>query len=148
MKFKWTWRFPPRDKKLKEMDKKIIFVKKNDTVVKIDVPKVEHVIKPRWRKPRIFERASGPRDGYVKTVLSKYGLGLTEFDEMVKAQSGECLICKKQSNLFVDHCHATGAVRGLLCTHCNSMLGFSRDRIWVLEAGIRYLHENKKEPKK
>jgi len=60
---------------------------------------------------------------------------------MVARQGGKCLICKRKPKkfLFVDHCHARKKIRGLLCGHCNSMLGFARDNPNTLEAGARYL---------
>ena len=53
-----------------------------------------------------------------------------------------CEICKKDfdvSDLFVDHRHSDGLVRALLCRHCNSMLGFAREDIKILQAGIDFL---------
>lgn len=45
---------------------------------------------------------------------------------LLEKQHGVCSICKKSSvgKLQIDHCHATGKVRGLLCPVCNSKLGF------------------------
>lgn len=39
----------------------------------------------------------------------------------------------------IDHCHATGNVRGLLCMACNSMLGYAKDNIQTLSSAIQYL---------
>lgn len=42
--------------------------------------------------------------------------------------------------LVVDHNHASGAVRGLLCHLCNAMIGCARERIDILTAAAGYLY--------
>jgi hypothetical protein len=59
---------------------------------------------------------------------------------MLARQRGVCAICKRSDQtLCVDHCHATGKVRGLLCAKCNSTLGFCDDDPKRLLAAIAYL---------
>lgn len=53
----------------------------------------------------------------------KYGLTPEDVDAMKESQDGRCLICGVESDLFVDHCHSTGSVRGALCPSCNTFLG-------------------------
>jgi len=60
---------------------------------------------------------------------------------MEEAQRGCCKICGKDGYLYVDHCHAGGHVRGLLCPQCNSGLGMFKDSVENLSAAIRYLSE-------
>lgn len=76
-------------------------------------------------------------------VKARYGLTRSDFEAMLVAQSGLCLICglqpHKMRRLVVDHCHATGKIRGLLCDGCNKGLGDFEDRIERLEAAIAYL---------
>jgi hypothetical protein len=48
-------------------------------------------------------------------------------DELIQAHGNHCAICKKPRSAFkkrfsVDHSHATGRVRGLLCYRCNKFL--------------------------
>lgn len=85
-----------------------------------------------------------------KHNLKKYGLSVEQYNEMVEKQEGKCKICSSSDshrtgtkyNLFVDHCHATGKVRGLLCHHCNAGLGHLKDSKEILERAIRYLDES------
>ena len=79
---------------------------------------------------------------------TRYGISLDEYNAMWRKQGGLCFICGKPSTavragkpvpLVVDHDHATGLVRKLLCLRCNVVLGFMGDCGEVLEAASRYL---------
>ena len=86
-----------------------------------------------------------------KHNLKKYGLTVEDYDRMLKEQNGKCLICLSEEacrtyasySLFVDHCHETGKVRGLLCHHCNSGLGHFKDSEELLKKAIGYLNESR-----
>lgn len=41
--------------------------------------------------------------------------------------------------LYIDHCHKTNQVRGLLCFSCNSALGHFKDNVESLKKAIKYL---------
>lgn len=47
-------------------------------------------------------------------------------------QKGHCAWCGRKAGdrLVLDHCHATGLIRGYLCRSCNSVEGWSSDPIW------------------
>jgi len=45
-------------------------------------------------------------------------------------------------DLHVDHDHITGALRGLLCSACNTGLGFFRDHPELLKRAIEYLNQS------
>ena len=64
-----------------------------------------------------------------------------EYDALYEEQQGRCWICKEESRLVIDHCHAEGHVRGLLCSHCSSGLGFFRDQVALLNRASEYLSE-------
>jgi recombination endonuclease VII len=70
-----------------------------------------------------------------------YGISKDEYETMVARQGGVCGICKRPpvEPLLVDHCHATGKVRKLLCRKCNTVLGFCRDDHRLLTAAADYL---------
>lgn len=88
---------------------------------------------------------------YQKTTRAqrlrhKYNLSIAEFEQMCREQHDACAICLRPTpKLFVDHCHATGHIRGLLCRTCNTGLGFFRDNIQSLERAIKYLLQSQKE---
>lgn len=73
-----------------------------------------------------------------------YGISADEYWEIYEFQGGTCAICQRatgvRKRLSVDHCHETGAVRGLLCQKCNrDVLGHLRDDIAAFERAIEYL---------
>lgn len=83
-------------------------------------------------------------------LKKNYGITKEEYDLMFTTQQGVCAICgnperavknKSQTlrNLAVDHCHTTGKIRGLLCTHCNQGIGNFRDNPDFLTKAIEYL---------
>lgn len=59
----------------------------------------------------------------------------SEYEALENAQYGACAVCKNHSDtrLVVDHDHATGKVRGLLCNQCNVALGLFRDSKQALQ---------------
>lgn len=75
------------------------------------------------------------RNHVIGNRLRKYGLNEATYREMLKKQGGGCAICGSKGEatkvtvdheflLHIDHCHTTGAVRGLLCRKCNTALGW------------------------
>jgi hypothetical protein len=74
-------------------------------------------------------------------LVRKYGVTLERYRCMLEKQGGACAICMKtqQKAFDVDHCHATGRVRGLLCTNCNRMIGHAGDDAGRLRAAAAYL---------
>lgn len=72
-------------------------------------------------------------------LSTRYGLTPEQVEAMRVSQGGACAICKKHLDRFhVDHCHATGRVRGLLCHRCNILIGGWDEAEWRTNA-MRYL---------
>lgn len=73
---------------------------------------------------------------------------IAEWNRLHLLQNKTCaMCCQSYSKLHVDHCHATGAVRGLLCYNCNSGLGRLKDDVAVLQRAIDYLNNSRKKLK-
>lgn len=64
-----------------------------------------------------------------------------ERSRLSKEQRGLCKICNIEPATHLDHCHTTGAIRGLLCTRCNTGLGMFLDNTDNLKAAIDYLSQ-------
>jgi hypothetical protein len=72
----------------------------------------------------------------------KYGITPGQLESIWRKQHGSCAICIRAidlTNLCVDHDHATGEVRGLLCRGCNIMIGLAHDNPIFLNNAITYL---------
>ena len=77
----------------------------------------------KWRHSTTYnEQRRGKRR--AESLKYRYGITIAEFDKLFKAQEGLCRICSKPKKLFVDHDHETKQIRGLLCSMCNTFLGF------------------------
>ena len=76
---------------------------------------------------------------------AKFGLTDRAFKHMLTEQSGACSICREPFTKApnVDHDHATGKVRGLLCQQCNYGLGNFKDEPARLQSAIAYLAKYK-----
>ena len=74
----------------------------------------------------------------------KFEISIEDYRFLWNKQRGMCVICEwiapNFGDLFVDHDHNNGHVRGLLCHHCNSGLGMFKDSVKSLERAIWYLN--------
>lgn len=95
-------------------------------------------------------------EAHKRYVLKKYGLTEESYQALWDNQRGLCAICEvamepwgerrgkgvNQNQAVIDHCHASGHVRGLLCNLCNSGLGKFRDNATALRKAANYLEGN------
>jgi hypothetical protein len=82
------------------------------------------------------EKVGGSRTYHLKR---RYGISAIEADLMLESQEGLCAICRAAPAVHVDHDHATGKVRALLCFNCNGGLGQFKDDPAVLRAAAEYV---------
>lgn len=93
-------------------------------------------------------RKERPEAVRASMLRQSYGMDLDDYERIYDAQGGVCKICgtpdpggRWNSSLCVDHDHATGFVRGLLCHDCNVGLGFFDDSPEKMMAALQYLLE-------
>ncbi len=95
------------------------------------------------RKPKIQEY-------HLKRL---YGLTLAERDALLVSQDNKCAVClrgveinvtQRRNTANVDHCHATGIVRGILCSNCNRAVGLLEDSPERFRAAAEYLEKARK----
>lgn len=78
----------------------------------------------------------------------KFGISIEQYNTKLDGQGFACAICEAPElsvcnrRLAVDHCHKTGTIRSLLCTHCNTLLGLARDSPEFLERAAKYLRQH------
>ena len=84
-----------------------------------------------------------------------YGITPDDYQRMLADQGGGCALCgttdpnagnrhykRTVRDVFdVDHCHATGRVRGLLCTRCNRLVGLAKDSLETATRLVTYLQK-------
>ena len=96
----------------------------------------------KWRISNPERRKGLSRKSNLKNW---YGISIDEYDSMLTDQGGGCAICgtttpRGTGRFCVDHDHATGKVRGLLCNNCNSGIGHLGDCVERLILAIKYLN--------
>lgn len=92
---------------------------------------------------------NNPDKRFNAYLKRNYSITLEDYYKMEEDQEGKCKICGtadtskgKGKRLFVDHCHITGNVRGLLCHNCNAGIGHFFDNIISMEKAIQYIKES------
>lgn len=94
-----------------------------------------------------YAREWNAKNGRAWRMERTFGITVEDYDKMLADQGGICAICggpprgSGGANGFfhVDHCHDTGAVRGLLCGPCNVGIGALGDDIKRVARALEYL---------
>ena len=85
---------------------------------------------------------------WARSLRTKFGLTLEQYNDMVREQNGRCAICGNEETamragvikrLSVDHDHTTGQVRQLLCHACNLAIGHLQDSSVTALRAAEYL---------
>lgn len=94
------------------------------------------------RAQRRLDKAAWAENTRRVNLWRNYRITPEQYDAQYVRQCGVCALCRthKEETFHVDHDHATGAVRGLLCGECNLMLGKAKDNTDTLSNAIAYLN--------
>lgn len=99
-------------------------------------PTPEKLARKKARYAKTQFELSQKRSGWVGEMDAE------KYAAMLQAQGGGCAICSSRPDhkrLSIDHDHASGAIRGLLCTACNWALGQFKDDPERFIAAAEYL---------
>ncbi len=88
----------------------------------------------------------------INVKLKFFNISFEEFTNLRIKHNDTCAICgvseiearnnkTKHYGLYIDHCHSTNNVRGLLCHHCNLLIGYAKDNPIILQNAIHYLSQ-------
>lgn len=79
-------------------------------------------------------------------LRSNYNISLDDYQAMLVKQNYQCAICDtteprnaQHKHFYVDHCHKTNKLRGLLCYRCNSAIGYLDDSANNCDKAAEYL---------
>lgn len=111
----------------------------------------EQIGERRWKYYHVTEKPKRQRRWRDKMEhLKRYGITKDGFHAMMAEQGGGCAICggdnrdlKNRPILYVDHCHDTGKIRGLLCDRCNRGIGCLKEDETVLTRALAYLRRSR-----
>lgn len=99
---------------------------------------------PRCASHNRQKKRAAKSGAHEKRVQKVYGLKPGQYWEIYRFQGDLCAICRRATgasrNLSVDHSHATGLARGLLCRPCNDLLGLARDDPMFFVRAAQYLN--------
>ena len=89
---------------------------------------------------------SGTRHRFGR-LLNRVGISAMDWAVAWNEQNGKCAGCLAKmdggQNTHIDHCHASGKFRGLLCSSCNLALGKVFDSPETLRRLAAYLEASR-----
>lgn len=99
-------------------------------------------------KQRAYRQVTRARHGARYNIArrgGRAGLTISEFRALEARANGACEICRKPcERMHIDHDHSTGRVRGLLCSGCNTFLGYLEKRASILGTALEYIERHRK----
>lgn len=102
----------------------------------------------RRRQLKAIRAKLSPEEAYRLArndqLKTRFKITLDEYEKLLESQGNVCAICRERKGLYnmpLDHDHATGKNRGILCHYCNKGLGHFYDNSKLLKLAIEYLEK-------
>jgi len=113
-------------------------------------PEMSKIRSANWRvkyASKFAEKRKQERGKYYASEIArKYNLTRADAVKLLEHEGKKCKACgvvfdatKPLLRRNLDHCHATGKVRGFLCSRCNTVAGFVNDDARILQQIATYL---------
>lgn len=105
-----------------------------------------------WKSGAIFALDRSRRGGRTSrcrpctsaaSTAARYGMTVDKLAAFRATHGERCGICEATESLNIDHDHATGVVRGLLCPNCNSAIGKLKESPTLMAAALAYLEKHR-----
>jgi hypothetical protein len=106
----------------------------------------------QWKPADVFSKDRSRNGGHTSSckectsdasTASRYGMTLEELHAFRAEHKHQCGICAASEILYIDHDHATGKPRGLLCPNCNTAIGRFREDPALFAAALAYLEKHR-----
>ena len=99
--------------------------------------------KERAYAAKYYENPENRTQRARRKRAAHHGLTADEYDAVIAKANGACELCAATDRkLVLDHCHATGVIRGVLCTACNTSIGKLGDTSKSLLRAVAYLQKS------
>ena len=105
---------------------------------------------------REYNSKRTPEQRAESNLWTKWRLKMRDYKAILKSQGGGCAICGVKEDpckawqtgnprlMAVDHVHGSDPVdiRGILCTKCNTFIGYAREHEEILNNAIHYINDD------
>lgn len=107
-------------------------------------PDYRKQVNAAWRRlakvnPKVKRQAKS------RSIKHRYGITLDEYEAMLVKQNNRCYMCQhmftSSKSTHLDHNHRTGAIRRMLCSRCNHIVGYVENYADRIDKAKKYLKE-------
>ena len=113
--------------------------------------RIEKTRKYRQQKGERYNKNRREKRHFTRITEASRKYGISKETVVKLLETKICPICGNEMSFDhkdthawpnIDHCHASGKVRGVICGRCNNLLGRAKDNVTILKKAISYLNQN------